>query len=111
VNRSRLLDGRLRLSRREDEMIPEAVSDMWVIGEGAETGTAYLIRLEPPRCVIQVEEVDDTALLLPRMMVNRHDEAFGVLMWLDRDPDADAHDALLEEAISVYEAFVDSAQE
>lgn len=84
--------------------------DRWIIGEGIADGCEYLIRTVPPRCIVRIEPEDaDAALLAPLVVVNGADEGFAVAMWLDPEPDAETHRAILAEAIAANELFTQEA--
>lgn len=82
----------------------EAVADRWIHGQGIETETEYLVRTVSPRCIVQIED-EDAALLLPLVVLNAYDEAFGVVAWLDPEPDEATHRAILAEAVAANETF------
>lgn len=90
-------------------MTERAIADRWIHGEGIETETEYLIRTARPRCIVQIENDEGGALLLPIVVVNGFDEAFGVVAWLDPPPDEATHRAILAEAIAANEAFTDES--
>ena len=82
----------------------DPIADRWIHGQGVETETHYLIRTVAPRCIVQVED-EDSALLVPLVVLNEYDEGFGVVAWLDPEPDEATHRAILAEAIAANEAF------
>lgn len=79
--------------------------DKWIHGQGITDEQEYLVRTEPPRCIVQINSDDARELLAPLVRVNGVDEEFAVAMWLDPEPDAETHRAILDEAIAANEFF------
>lgn len=83
--------------------------DKWIHGQGIADEVEYLVRTEPPRCIVQINSDDERALLAPIVRVNGHDEEFAVAMWLDPEPDEATHRAILDEAIAANEFFTEES--
>jgi hypothetical protein len=80
----------------------------WIVGEGAESGREYLVRTRKPRCVVAMDEPEET-VLAPIVFVNDFGEGFYVEAWLDPEPSKAEHEAILKEASRVLDAFTEKA--
>ncbi len=82
--------------------------DDWIVGEGAESGREYLVRTKKPRCVVAMDEPEET-VLAPIVFVNDFGEGFYVEAWLDPEPSKAEHEEILREASRALDTFTEKA--
>lgn len=85
--------------------------DKWIHGQGVTDDQEYIVRTEPPRCIILVHSDEARGLIEPYVVVNEYDEEFAVVMWLDPEPDEDTHLRVLNEAMAAHELFTQESMD